>query len=277
MEILVTRYGIARVEGDEIAVVDLPHPDLSELLADGGSLADVDRAPVSRRLSSAELDSVAMPPLALRTTSVWGVGLNYHAKAATTGRPVPTSPILFLKAAAALTTHRAVVKVDAQVTAELDYEAEVGIVIGRALSGAEPGQVWDHVAGVIAANDVTARDVMKATGAPTLAKSFPGSAPLGATVLPWTELADRNAIPVRSWVDGEPRQEGRTDDLIFDVADLLARLSRYVRLDPGDVVLTGTPPGTGQDRGEFLRPGQRVTVAIGDLVPLVNDFGGIND
>jgi 2-keto-4-pentenoate hydratase/2-oxohepta-3-ene-1,7-dioic acid hydratase in catechol pathway len=271
METLATSYGIARIEGDELVVVDLPYPDLSSLLSDGGSLSDVDAARVAKRLPITELDEIVLPPLSLRTTSVWGVGLNYHGKAALTGRAVPTSPILFLKPSSALGTHRGVLRVADGLTEQLDYEAEVGIVIGRSLSEARPDEVWDAVAGIVAANDVTARDIMKATGTPTLAKSFPGWSPLGPTMLPWGELPDPNAIPVASWVDGEQRQQSSTADLIFDVADLLARISRYARLEPGDVVLTGTPPGTGQDRDDFLRPGQRVTVAVGGLVPLVND------
>lgn len=270
METLVTRYGIARVEGDELAVVDLPYPDLSALLAAGGTLAEIDKAQVTRRLPASQLDEVALAPLSLRTTAVWGVGLNYHGKAALTGRPVPTSPILFLKPCSSLTTHGASLSAPAGLTEQFDYEAEVGIVLGRALVDAQPRDVWDAVAGIIAANDTTARDVMKATSTPVLAKGLPGCAPLGATVLPWEELADPNAIPVASWVDGEQRQNSTTADLIFDVADLLSRLSRYARLEPGDVVLTGTPPGTGQDRDDYLRPGQQVTIAVGGLVPLVN-------
>ncbi|MFI5958668.1 fumarylacetoacetate hydrolase family protein [Cryptosporangium sp. NPDC051539] len=270
METLVTHHGIARIEGDELAVVDLPYPDLSALLADGGSLADVDKAAVIRRLPKADLDAVAAAPLALATTSVWGVGLNYHGKAALTGRAVPTSPILFLKPSSALTTHGAPLPIPAGLTEQFDYEAEVGVVLGRALVDARPEDVWDAVAGIIAANDTTARDVMKATGTPTLAKGFPGCAPFGPTVLPLAEVTDPNAIPVASSVDGEQRQDSTTADLIFDVPDLLARLSRYVRLEPGDVVLTGSPPGTGQDRGDYLRPGQRVTITVGGLVPLVN-------
>ncbi|GAA0256733.1 fumarylacetoacetate hydrolase family protein [Cryptosporangium japonicum] len=272
METLVTRYGIARVEGDELAVVDLPYPNLSALLAAGGTLAEVDQAAVTRRLPKADLDEVAVAPLSLRTTSVWGVGLNYHGKAALTGRPVPTSPILFLKPNTALSGHRDTLAIPAGLTEQFDYEAEVGIVIGRALADVSPAEVLGSVAGIVAANDTTARDVMKATGAPVLAKGFPGCAPLGATVLPWDEIPDPNAIPVASWVDGEQRQSSTTADLIFDVADLVSRLSRYARLEPGDVVLTGTPPGTGQDRNEFLRPGQQVTIAVGGLTPLVNSI-----
>jgi 2-keto-4-pentenoate hydratase/2-oxohepta-3-ene-1,7-dioic acid hydratase in catechol pathway len=271
METLVTRYGLARIEGGELVVVDLPYPDLTALLSDGGCLDDVEAAPVVRRLDAATLDEVVRPPLSLRTTSVWGVGLNYHGKATLTGRPVPTSPILFLKPSSALGTHRGSLRVPDGVTRQLDYEAEVGVVLGRPLADARPDEVWDAIAGVVAANDVTARDVMKQTGTPTLAKSFPGCSPLGPTVLPWRELADPDAIPVASWVDGEQRQKSSTADLIFPVADLLARISRYARLEPGDVVLTGTPPGTGQDRDDFLRSGQRVTIAVAGLVPLVND------
>src|SRR5688572_17515385 len=122
METLVTRYGIARVEGDELAVVDLPFPNLRWLLKAGRTLAEVEQAPVTRRLPKAQLDEVVVPPLGLDTT-VWGVGLNYHGKAALTGRPVPTEPILFLKPATALAAHRATLRIPTDLTTQFDYEA----------------------------------------------------------------------------------------------------------------------------------------------------------
>lgn len=267
METIATTHGLARVEGDELAILELPYANVGELLRDGGSLAMVDGAEVSRRLPLSRLPEVVRAPLP--TGTVWGVGLNYRAKAAVTGRALPEFPILFIKPPTALAAPGDPVGVPSGRSEQVDYEAEVGVVIGRSLHDVAPDQVWDHVAGIVTANDFTCRDVMSATKTPLLAKGFPGFAPLGPSVLPLAEVPDRDDIAVASWVNGEQRQGSSTSDLIFPVAELLSIISRYGRLEPGDVVLTGTPPGTGQDLGTYLAPGDEVTVQIGDLVPLV--------
>ncbi len=270
METIATSHGLARVEGSELAVLDLPYADVGELLCDTGSLSLVDSATVTRRLPLSRVSEVVRPPLAARRTTVWGVGLNYRAKAALRGRAVPDFPILFIKPPSSLAGPVDPISVPAGLSAEVDYEAELGIVIGRPMHGVSAATAWDHVAGIVTANDFTCRDVMAQTKTPLLAKGLPAFAPLGPSVLPIDEVADRDDVPVRSWVNGEQRQDGRTSDLIFPVAELLSIISRYGRLEPGDVVLTGTPPGTGQDLGKFLLPGDEIRVAVGDLVPLVS-------
>lgn len=267
METITTAHGLARVEGTELAVLDLPYSDVGELLRDCGSFAPVDTATVTRRMPVSRYSEVVRAPLP--TSTVWGVGLNYHAKAALTGRATPDFPILFVKPATALAAPTDPVAVPQTLSEQVDYEAEMGIVIGRPLHDVTPEQAWDHVAGIVTANDFTCRDIMSATKTPLLAKGLPGFAPLGPSVLPIAEVAQRDDVPVRSWVNGEPRQDGRTSDLIFSVGELLSIISRYGRLRPGDVVLTGTPPGTGQDLGRYLTPGDEVTVAVGELLPLV--------
>jgi 2-keto-4-pentenoate hydratase/2-oxohepta-3-ene-1,7-dioic acid hydratase in catechol pathway len=157
-------------------------------------------------------------------------------------------------------------------SSQVDYEGEVAIVIGRRMHDASTGDVWGHVAGISAANDVTARDMMAATGNPTLAKSFPGFGAIGASVLALSSVDNPADIPVRTWVNGQLRQESTTAELIFSVPELLAHISRYCTLEPGDVVLTGTPAGTGQDRDEFLRPGDVVEVSVGGVLPLRTEF-----
>lgn len=267
METIATTHGLARIEGNELAVLNLPYADVGELLRDGGTLSMVTGAGVVRRLPLGWLPEVVRTPLP--TSTVWGVGLNYRAKAALTGRPVPDFPILFVKPPSAMAAPGEAVDLPVQVSAQVDYEAEVGIVVGRAMYEVAPDQVWDHVAGIVTANDFTCRDVMSATKTPLLAKGFPGFAPLGPSVCPIGDVADREDIPVRSWVNGELRQDSSTADLIFPVTELLSIISRYGRLEPGDVVLTGTPPGTGQDLEHFLTAGDEVTVVVGDMAPLV--------
>ena len=266
MQLVATASGVGRVEGDEIALLDTPFPHLGAVVEATGSLAGLaDCAVRARRpLAGAELTAPLGAPRA-----VWGVGLNYRSKAAQTGRPLPTEPILYLGAPSAVVAPGAAVSVPTGQTVEMDYEGELAVVVGRRLYQAAPEDVWASIAGITAANDMTARDVMRATATPTLAKSFPGFNPLGASVCTLDEVADPDCIPVRTWVNDELRQDDSSDGLIFSVPDLLARVSWFAALEPGDVVLTGTPAGTGQDRAQFLAPGDRIRIEVGPVLPLV--------
>lgn len=266
----VTADGIVRIDGDEVARLDLPHADLTELLADPDGRSAASAASAS---DPQPLDGVTFRCPLGRSSSIWGVGLNYHAKAAETGRGIPETPILYVKPGPALAGPGAVVPIPAVPSVELDYEAEVALVVGAVLDCASPQEAWAGVAGITTANDLTARDVMRTTGNPGLAKGFTGFSPVGPTMRTADELTADFDLAVRGYVNGELRQDGRTSDFIFCAADLLARVSQFTTLHPGDVVLTGTPPGTGQDRGLFLSAGDRLTVEVEGLLPLHNTLG----
>ncbi|MFI9639261.1 fumarylacetoacetate hydrolase family protein [Micromonospora sp. NPDC051925] len=268
--LVATRYGLGRVTGDDVELLDLPYPDVATLLRAGLGFAPAREARVRRRLPLATLVGDLRPPLA-GTRAVWGVGLNYHCKARNTGRALPSQPVLYLKSPSAGSGPGDTVPLPDAVS-QPDYEGEVALVVGARMHHTPAERVWAHLAAVSAANDLTARDVMTASGNPTLAKSFPGFGALGASVLGLGAVADRDAIGVRTTVNGELRQQASTAELIFPVPDLLAWISRYVVLEPGDVVLTGTPTGTGQDRGCFLRPGDLVEVTVAGVLPLRTRF-----
>jgi 2-keto-4-pentenoate hydratase/2-oxohepta-3-ene-1,7-dioic acid hydratase in catechol pathway len=267
MELLATPSGLGRREGDEVAVLDLPHRDVGALVADTGSLAAAAGARVVRRVPLAEALATARPPLPAPGT-VWGVGLNYRSKARVTGREVPAEPILYVSAASSVAGPNGLLPLPDGCTEQLDAEAEIAVVVGRRLYRADERDVWAAVAGVTAGNDLTARDVMKATGTPALAKSFPGCTPLGASVLDARTLADAGSIGVRGSVNGVRHQDDTSADMIWSIPELLARISWYAALEPGDVFLSGTPAGTGQDRGVFLVPGDVVTVEVDGVAPL---------
>ncbi|MGP4022837.1 fumarylacetoacetate hydrolase family protein [Actinomadura sp. 3N407] len=274
-----TSGGLGRIEDGGVAVLDTPYPDAAALIEATGSLDALATAKVVRRFpldgngagdghgNGAGDGAGLLAPIA-RPRAVWGIGMNYRSKAELTGRPVPDQPVLYLAAPSSVCGPGAAVRLPAGQTAEMDYEAEIAVVIGRTLDHTAEDDAWSAVAAVTAANDMTCRDVMKRTSAPVLAKSFPGFTPLGASLLGRHEIAGPDAIGVRSWVRGESRQDSTSADMIFPIPELLARISRYAVLHPGDVVLTGTPAGTGQDRGDFLRPGDTVRVEIDGVLPL---------
>lgn len=205
-------------------------------------------------------------------TRVWGIGLNYRSKVAITGRTPPDEPTVFLRSTATGASPGGGVPLPL-LSERVDFEGELAIVVGRTLSPQEPSPGWDAVAFVTAGNDITARDVMKRTGNPALAKSFPGFGPIGPELVSPDELGEPDDVPLRTYVNGELRQDDRTSGMLHRVPDILALLARYSRLEPGDVVLTGSPAGAGDDDGRYLREGDAVAVHVADLEPLVSVIG----
>lgn len=267
MDAVVTEAGIGRVEGTALALVDLPYRDLGELLRATGSLEPVRTAAVREVVALGPGGPRLLPPMP-RPGAVWGVGLNYRSKARVTGRAIPTEPILYLSASSSVGGPDGQVPHPEGCTEQLDGEGEIAVVLGAGLYRADEREAWAAVAGITAANDLTARDVMKQTGTPALAKSFPGCTPMGGSVVAAADVVDPAAIGVRTFVNGVLRQDDTSADMIWSIAELLARLSWFAALEPGDVFLTGTPSGTGQDRGVFLEPGDVVTVEVDGVLPL---------
>lgn len=265
MQYVVTQHGLGRVENDEVAVLDTVFPHLASVLEETGTLSTLSTCPTRLRLPLDE--TTFLRPLG-RPRAVWGVGLNYHSKAERAGRSAPTRPILYLAASSCVMAPGDAVPLPSGVD-EPDYEAEIAVVIGRRLFRSQPEDVWPAVAGITSANDMTARDVMRSTATPVLAKSFPGFTPLGPSVCELDDLPARDAIGVRTWVNGVAVQDDTSAGMIFPIDDLVSRLSWFAALEPGDVVLTGTPAGTGQDRSVFLTDGDEVRIEIDGLLPLV--------
>ncbi|GGQ97804.1 hypothetical fumarylacetoacetate hydrolase family protein [Streptomyces aurantiogriseus] len=265
MRVVTTDAGLGRIEDGAVALLNTAFPHVGAVLEQEGSLRCLASCAVRRRISIDEAALVA--PLG-RPRAVWGVGLNYVSKAARTGRGLPEQPILYLAASSGVSVPGAQVVIPQAVT-EPDYEGEIAVVVGRRLYQATEAEVWPAVAGITAANDMTARDVMRTTGTPALAKSYPGFTPLGPSICTPDDLEDCHGIGVRTWVNGELVQDDTSAGMIFPVADLLSRLSWFAVLEPGDVVLTGTPAGTGQDRACFLADGDEVRIEVDDVLPLV--------
>jgi 2-keto-4-pentenoate hydratase/2-oxohepta-3-ene-1,7-dioic acid hydratase in catechol pathway len=270
MEFMMTRWGIGRAHGENVDILDVPFADLRAVLAEYGSFAWLSTARVARTISRDQAVAHGLGAPLGRSAAVWGVGLNYHSKVIVTGRAIPTEPILFSAAAGAISAPGADIEYPEGCTTEFDYEGEVAAVIARRMYRVDARDAWKYVAGYTAASDMTARDVMRQTATPVLAKSFAGCKPVGGSLRVVNEPGDLEAIGVRTYVNGELRQEDSTSGMVWSIPELLSRLSWFAPLMPGDVFLSGTPSGTGQDRKQFLRIGDTVEVHVDGVEPLRN-------
>ncbi|WP_457947974.1 fumarylacetoacetate hydrolase family protein [Pseudarthrobacter sp. alpha12b] len=202
-----------------------------------------------------------------RPGSVVGIGMNYAAHAAESGAEPPSIPVVFLKPSNTVTGPFDPAPLPPRST-QYDWEVELGIVIGREASYL--GSVEEAaacIAGYVTANDLSEREYQLpgAAGQWTKGKSLPGSTPLGPWLVPAEEI-DGGNLRLRSWVNGEPRQDSTSEELIFDAATLVHHCSQYMRLEPGDVILTGTPQGVAlSGRFPYLQPGDVVEVEVEGL------------
>jgi 2-keto-4-pentenoate hydratase/2-oxohepta-3-ene-1,7-dioic acid hydratase in catechol pathway len=212
------------------------------------------------RLAEAELLAPLLPGTLL------GIGLNYRDHAAETGAELPVQPLLFAKLVSSVTGPSGEVARPGY-TDELDYEGELAVVIGRAARDVPAGRALDHVFGYAVMNDLSARDRQRAEPQWIRAKGGDGFAPFGPWVTTADEVPDPQGLSIRTWVNGELRQDGTTRDMVFSVAELIAFCSSSFTLRPGDVITTGTPAGVGVAREPkvFLQPGDRVRVEIPEL------------
>ena len=187
--------------------------------------------------------------LELRPSKIVAVGLNYLAHARELGHEVPTEPLIFLKPTSAIVGDQDDV-VYPKASLRVDHEAELAVVIGRRCKDVNEGDAFDYVRGYTCANDVTARDLQESDDQWTRAKGFDTFCPLGPQVV---ENLDPSSLRVVARVNGEVRQEGHTSDMLFGVPSLVAFISGVMTLEPGDVILTGTPPGVGPvQRGDLM-------------------------
>lgn len=242
--------GFGRVEGADVIPMGA---DLVSWLA--GEPAH-DSAP--RRLA----DLVLLAPVP-RPGKIVCVGLNYRDHAAETGKPVPTEPVLFAKFANSVVPDGATVAIPAA-TQEVDWEAELGVVIGRRASRVSPGEALDHVAGYTCLNDLSARDLQRSGGQWTRGKAIDGFLPMGPCLVTAAAVPDPSALAISCTVNGEVVQDSSTKEMVFGVAELVSIISQTMTLEPGDCIATGTPPGVGMARTPpwFLAAGDQVVVEI---------------
>ena len=210
------------------------------------------------------VDEADLGPVVPQPGQVFAVGLNYRAHALESGLPLPEVPLVFTKFASSVTGPRGVLDLP---TDRVDWEVELALVIGRAAHRVRREAAWDHIAGVTAAQDFSARDVQMSGGAApqfSLGKSFPGFTPLGPVLVTPDELDNPDDIGVECRLNGQTVQKSSTADLIFSVPQIVSYLSHIVTLQPGDLVLTGTPSGVGlgMTPPRYLAPGDEVTTVV---------------
>ncbi len=217
-----------------------------------------------------------LPPVADPSRIVC-IGLNYRDHATETGAEIPREPVVFGKFNASLTGHGHPIRLPA-VSRQVDYEAELVAVIGRPARDVVADEALRHVLGYTAGHDVSARDWQKGRpgGQWLLGKTFDTFAPVGPAIVFADQFGDPTDAAVRMIIGGQTLQAGHTSDMIFSVAEIIAFLSRFFTLQPGDLIFTGTPAGVGAARKppRFLIDGDVCRVEIDRLPALVNPVVG---
>lgn len=201
----------------------------------------------------------------VRPSKIVCVGRNYAEHAAELGNDVPPEPLLFLKPPSSLLDVGEAV-VYPSISKRVDHEAEIAVVIGRTCRFVEEAEALDYVFGYTVANDVTARDLQKSDGQWSRAKGFDTFCPVG----PWVDNAfDPRNRALRCTVNGTVRQNSNTDKMIFSIARIISHISQAMTLEPGDLILTGTPEGIGP-----VQPGDVMTVEVEGLGSITNPVIG---
>ena len=245
----------------------IQHPDGSVELAEGLLYHDLRPAGVP-----ADIAKLLAP---LQPVSLLCIGLNYRRHAEETGGWAPEHPVLFMKGINAVQNPGDPIELPRWLRSdEVDYECELAVIIGKACKNVPRERALEYVLGYTCANDVSARDWQTRGGGRQWCrgKSFDTFAPLGPCIVTADELPNPNALGIRTLLNGETVQDWNTNDMIFDVAELVSFLSGSTTLLPGTVILTGTPHGVGTARNPplYLKAGDTVTVEIDGIGALTN-------
>src|ERR1700733_1110195 len=273
------RVGLVDEQRQTVCAFDIPEAD-----AVHGVLALIDRPTLARVLSPMPLrEVVLLAPIPRPRRNIYCVGKNYHEHAhefaasgfdsSAVAGAVPKDPIIFSKVPECVIAHRDSVSIDAKVSQAVDYEAELGIIIGRGGRGIKAADALDHIWGYTIINDVTARDLQGRYSQWLTGKSQDTFCPMG----PWAvtrDEVDLEDTKIQCWINGELRQDANTRDLIFDVPTIIETISAGVTLLPGDVIASGTPAGVGIGfkPPKYLVPGDVARIEISGIGMLENVF-----
>lgn len=250
--------------------------DPSQLLALGAAAWDRMRALAeTARRDGHELlreeDLTLGPPLP-RPGKILCVGLNYRRHAAESGMAEPSEPVLFSKFGNTVVGPGAPVVIGG--LKQVDYESELALVVGRTARNVSEADALSYVAGYLNANDVSERELQMRSGQWLLGKTLDGFLPIGPYLMSADAVGDPGALPVRGRLNGQTRQDSSTSDLIFSVPEIIAYATRFMTLEPGDLICTGTPEGVilGRDPKVWLKPDDVYEVEVGPLGTLRTPF-----
>jgi 2-keto-4-pentenoate hydratase/2-oxohepta-3-ene-1,7-dioic acid hydratase in catechol pathway len=265
-------------------VIDLSAiaPDMLSLIAAGAVGLDRARAVIASPSPVHPIDSVILlAPIPKPHRNIMCLGLNYaeHAKesAEARGREYKQQqhPVFFTKATHTINRHEGAIPFDPAVSEQIDWEAELGVIIGRSGKNIPIEEAYDHVFGYTCLNDVSARDLQANHSQFFKGKSLDGACPMGPWIVTANEVPDPHALHITCRVNGVTKQDSSTEHMIFRIPAIIAILSRGMTLDAGDIIATGTPSGVGFARKppEFLKPGDVVEVEIEKIGVLRNRVG----
>jgi 2-keto-4-pentenoate hydratase/2-oxohepta-3-ene-1,7-dioic acid hydratase in catechol pathway len=269
------RFDAALVRDDRVLPIDLEPGNrltMREILEGRVALADLERFADSEAASSwRPLAEVTLGPAVPDPGAIYTIGLNYRAPDG--GDDGPERPLVYGKAASSVIGHGATVSWDRTLTDNVDAECELGVVIGAEAFGVSEADAMAHVFGYTIIDDISSRDPWLDGDQWLIGKSMPGFCPVGPWIVTAEEL-DPTALRLGCTINGDPIQDGRTDQMRFGIGEAVAYLSRHVRLRPGDLIATGTPARLASDPGpdRRLRSGDVVTCwieGIGELTTII--------
>jgi 2-keto-4-pentenoate hydratase/2-oxohepta-3-ene-1,7-dioic acid hydratase in catechol pathway len=213
--------------------------------------------------------------------NIIAIGLNYADHVAESGSKIPGKPVVFAKLSNTLAAPGATISWRASVTDKMDWEAELGVVIGKKCHRASEAEALKYVCGYVCANDLSARNLQRGDDANQwiIGKSLDGACPVGPWLVTSDEIKDPQTLEIKCVINGEVMQHSNTRHMIFSVARLVSHLSQTITLMPGDLILTGTPPGVGMGRNPqvWLKNGDVVTVEIEKIGALTNKMRVIEE
>lgn len=243
---------------------------IAAVLERGAAARDAIAAAAQRAPKLALADVTLLAPIP-RPPKFLAIGLNYRDHIAETGMEAPQFPVFFNKQTTCVIGPGAAIH-RPRVSTLLDYEGELGIVIGRRCRHVPQERAHEVIAGYLIVNDVTVRDWQLRSPTMTIGKSFDTHGPIGPWIVTADEIPDPQALAIKTWVNGELVQDGSTKDMVFDVAQQIEHLSTAFTLEPGDVISTGTPAGVGIARKPplFLKAGDVVRVEVERIGVLEN-------
>ena len=253
--------GIGLLENGKVVLLDAS--DMREVMVDKAALKPSSKTETLNRLT-------ILPPL--MPGKILAIGRNYAEHARELNNEVPAEPLVFAVMPSAVIGDGDLVEWEAELTAQVDWEGELAVIIGKTARRVSQADALDYVFGYTIANDVSARDLQTRDKQWTRAKGLDTFCPLGPVVVTSDEIPDPQNLRIVTTVDGVEKQNGSTADMIFPVSFLIAHLSRAFTLNPGDIILTGTPSGVGKAMNppEFLGQGSEVSVEIAGIGKLTN-------